>query len=281
METTAPILHSAAPILPLATRTPIYQRILENKQNALSGAEGLQKDSAQEDLRSWQVRWAKYLIQAKQFPQAADFLAALPIETQRARAASLVPYELQAAAQLGTLDTKIAVYRADSSSAPSPEVLRAGARQLFDAGDKQSARKVIEFVFAREIENHQLVASNFLGLAEIRVAAGDTPGALELLRRLVVVVGNPYENLDPAAALLEMTGHNAEAVEFLDQLVKSAPWEASYRLRLAKARLAARDANASVDALAKIASSPEAAYNVRVEAALALSGAQVTTDLGS
>ncbi len=270
-----------APWIPLAQRAPIYQRILENKQNAFSSAEGLQKDSAQEDLRSWQVRWAKYLIQTKQFAQAADFLATLPIETQRSRAAALVPYELQAAAQLGTLDAKIAAYRADPSSAPSPEILRAAVRQLFDTGDKQSARKVIEFVFAREIENHQLVASNFLGLAEIRIAAGDTPGALELLRRLVVVVGNPYENLDPAAALLEKTGHLAEAVEFLDQLVKSAPWEASYRLRLAKARTATKDANASTDALEKIASSAAAAYSVRVEAAIALSSVHTSAGLGS
>ena len=270
-----------APWVPLAQRAPIYQRILENKQNAVSRADGLQKESAEEDLRSWQVQWVKYLIQTKQFSQAADYLAALPIETQRARAASLVPFELQAAAQLGTLDAKIAGYRADPSSAPAPEILRAAARQLFDAGDKQSARKLIEFVFAREIENHQLVASNFLGLAEIRLAAGDTPGALELLRRLVVVVGNPYENLDPAAALLEKTGHYSEAVEFLDQLVKSAPWEPSYRLRLAKARLAAKDANSSVDALAKIASNAEAPYTVRVEAAIALSGAETIAGLGS
>ena len=267
--------------IPLAQRAPIYQRILENKQNALSRVEGFQKESALQDLRTWQVLWVKYLIQTKQFSLAADYLAALPSETQRARALSLVPFELQAAAQLGTLDAKIAAYRADSSSAPSAELLRAAARQLFDAGDKQSARKLIEFVFAREIENHQLVAANFLGLAEIRVAAGDTPGALELLRRLVVVVGNPYENLDPAAALLEKTGHPAEAVEFLDQLVRSAPWEASYRLRLAKARLAAKAANSSADALAKIASGPEAAYSIRVEAAIALSGAQAATDLGS
>ena len=98
--------------------------------------------------------------------------------------------------------------------------MRSAARQLFDSGDKQSARKVLEFVFAREIEDHKLDAANFLGLAEIRIAAGDTPGAVELLRRLVVVVGNPFENLDPAAALLEKTGHNAEAIEFLEQLVK-------------------------------------------------------------
>jgi Flp pilus assembly protein TadD len=267
--------------IPLAQRAPIYRRILENKQNALALAEGLEKDSAQEDLRSWQVRWAGNLIQTKQFSRAADFLGTLSIETQRARAALLVPFELQAAAQLGTLDAKIAGYRADTSLAPSPDILRAAARQLFDVGDKQSARKLAEFVFAREIENHQLVASNFLGLAEIRIAAGDTPGALDLLRRLVVVVGNPYENLDPAAALLEKTAHPAEAVEFLDQLVKSAPWEVSYRLRLARAQLAAKDANASADALAKIAFSAEAAYSVRVEAAIALSGNQTAADLGS
>jgi hypothetical protein len=270
-----------APWIPLAQRAPIYQRIIENKQNALSLAEGFQKDSAQEDLRSWQVRWVRYLIQTRQFSQTADFLGTLSIETQRARAASLVPYELQAAAQLGTLEAKIAGYRADSSFAPSPDILRTAARQLFDAGDKQSARKLIEFVFAREIENHQLVASNFLGLAEIRIAAGDTPGALDLLRRLVVVVGHPYENLDPAAALLEKTAHPAEAVEFLDQLVKSAPWEASYRLRLAKARLVAKDANTSADALVKIAFCAEAAYSLRVEAAIALSGDQTAADLGS
>jgi predicted Zn-dependent protease len=267
--------------IPAAQRAPIYQRILENKQNTLSRAEGFQKESAQEDLRSWQVRWLGYLIQTKQFAQATDYVAALPIETRHSNAASLVPYELQAAAQLGTLDAKIAAYRADSSSATSAEILRATARQLFEAGDKQSARKLIEFVFAREIENHQLVASNFLGLAEIRIAAGDAPGAIELLRRLVVAVGHPYENLDPAAALLERTGYPAEAVEFLDQLAKSAPWEASYRLRLAKARLAAKDAKASTDALAKIASSADAAYSVRVEGAVALSGAQSAGELGS
>src|SRR5208282_4034321 len=119
----------------------------------------------------------------------------------------------------------LAAYRAEPQTTPAPEVLRNAARQLFDAGDKQSARKILELVFAREIEGHNLVAANFLGLAEIRLAAGDTSGALDLLRRLVVVVGNPFENLDPAAVLLEKAGHNAEAIEFLDQLVRSAPWD--------------------------------------------------------
>ena len=160
-------------------------------------------------------------------------------ETRDAQAATLVPLDLQVAAQLGTLDSKLTAYRTEPEKAPAAEILRTAARQLFETGDKQSARKILELVFAREIEEHQLVAANFLGLAEIRLASGDIAGALDLLHRLVVAVGNPFENLDPAAALLEKTGHNAEAIEFLDQLVKSAPWDASYRLRLAKAKLAA------------------------------------------
>jgi len=39
-------------------------------------------------------------------------------------------------------------------------------------------------VCARELGEHQLVATNFLGLAEIRVADGDVAGAVTLLKRL-------------------------------------------------------------------------------------------------
>ncbi|MGH9552089.1 MAG: tetratricopeptide repeat protein, partial [Terriglobales bacterium] len=161
-------------------------------------------------------------------------------------------------------------------------VLRVAARQLSDSGDKQSARKVLEFVFRRELDEHKLEAANFLGLAEIRIAAGDTPGAVELLRRLVVAVGNPFENLDPAAALLEKTGHNAEAIEFLEQLAKSAPWEATYRLRLARAKIATgRDVDSAQNSLTAITSSADANYSVRTQAALALAGNGHLVETGS
>lgn len=164
---------------------------------------------------------------------------------------------------------------------PSAEILRPAARRLFEAGDKLSARKILELVFAREIEEHRLIAANFLGLAEIRLAAGDAPGALDLLRRLVVAVGAPFENIDSAAALLERTGHNAEAIEFLDQLVKSAPWDASYGMRLAKAKLAAgSDSAAAQTSLLQIAASSMISYDLRLKAAAALSG-KSHSDLGS
>jgi len=267
--------------IPLAERAPIYQRILELKQDALGKLAGLERDNAQQEIDSWQVRWITHLVHTKKYAQAADAIARLPKETRDARAAALVPLDLRVAAQLGTLDQKIAGYRDQPQTVPVSAILRAAARQLFENGDKQSARKILEFVFAREIDEHQLGTANFLGLAEIRVASGDTPGALDLLRRLVVVVGNPFENLDPAAALLEKSGHNAEAIEFLDQLVKSAPWDASYRLRLAKARIAAgQDIAASEAVLSSIASGSNATYDLRIKAALALAG-RPHSDLGS
>ncbi len=267
--------------IPLAQRAPIYQRILESKQDALGKLAGFERENAQQYLGSWQVRWISYLVRTRQYAHAADAIAALSKETRAAQAAALVPLDLQVAAQLGTLDSRIAAYRAEPQNVPASDQLRTAARQLFEAGDKQSARKILEFVFAREIDEHQLNAANFLGLAEIRLASGDTPGALDLLRRLVVVVGNPLENLDPAAALLEKAGHNAEAIEFLDQLVKSAPWDASYRLRLAKARLAVgQDAPAGQDALGSVAAGASVRYDLRIKAALAIAG-RSRSDLGS
>jgi tetratricopeptide (TPR) repeat protein len=272
--------------IPLAQRAAIYQRILHFKEDAVGKHTGFERQYAEQDLASWQVRWIRYLVRTKQYQAATAAIAALAKETRDAQAATLVPLDLRVAAQLGTLDSMLTAYRAEPQTAPAPEIMRNAARQLFEAGDKQSARKILELVFAREIEGHNLVATNFLGLAEIRLAAGDTAGALDLLRRLVVVVGNPFENLDPAAALLEKTGHNAEAVEFLDQLVKSEPWEPSYRLRLAKAKLTAKDAAAAQaltqaqESLAAIASGPSTPYDLRLKAAVALAG-RPHSDLGS
>jgi cellulose synthase operon protein C len=271
-----------APWIPLALRAPIYQKILAAKHDAVEKAEGLEKESAQDDLRSWQLRWASYLVQTEQFGTANDFVNSLPQETLTVDAAQFTPIQLQVAAHLGTLDAMLAGYRADEEHAPTADVLRAAAKQLQKTGDEKSAHKILEFVFTREIDERHLEAANFLGLAEIRIADGDLPGAIDLLRRLTVVVGNPFENLDSAAALLEKTGHNAEAVEFLEQLVKATPWNSSFALRLAKAKIAAgMDAGAARETLAKITSDVVNSYGIRSEAALAMQGQAVSTDLGS
>jgi len=268
--------------IPFEQKRAIFPRILEAKQADLAKAEGLDKESAQSELRVWQIGWLGFLLEAKQFQEAGEFLAALPHDPQNMDAHDLIQFELQVAAHLGTLDAKIASYRSDPDRAPDAEILRSSARQLLEAGDKQSARKILEFVFARELDEHKLVAANFLGLAEIRIASGDTPGAVELLHRLVTVVGDPYQNMDSAAALLEKTSHNDEAIAFLEPLAKSTPWEPAFRARLARAQMAeGANATSAQDSLAEIAAAPQIPYNQRVEAALALSGSRLSAGFGS
>ena len=270
------------PWIPPANRGPLYQHILEAAQAATAKAEGLQQENARSVWWSWQLRWVKHLVATKQYSQAADLIAALQKDPPVSDSSPLVPYEMECAAKLGTLDTIISGYKADAQTAPGAETLRAGARLLFEGGDKQSARKILEFVFARELEGHQLVATNFLGLAEIRIADGDTQGAVTLLKRLVLVVGDAYQNMDSSSALLEKTGHSAEAVMFLEPLAKATPWEPSFQLRLAKAQLAAaQDKTAPAQGLAKLAGASENPYALRVQAATALAGLPQPNDFAS
>jgi len=107
-----------------------------------------------------------------------------------------------------------------------------------------------------------LDASTFLGLAEIRLQENDTNGAMLLLRRMTLVSGEVFGTLDPAAALLEKTGH-AEAAEFLTALVKAEPWNAGARERLAALQ-------GSAPALIAVTKMEQAPYSTRVAAALAL-----------
>jgi Flp pilus assembly protein TadD len=268
--------------IPMANRGAIYQRILDAKQAQVAKTEGVEQEGAKSDLRNWQLGWVGYLVETKQYSQADTFISDLRKDQAWSGSAALIPYEMQCAARLGTLDAKIAEYKAEPSKAPDAQSLRTAARQLFEGGDKQSARKILEFVFARELEEHQLVATNFLGLAEIRIAVGDTPGAVALLNRLVLVVGDPYQNMDSAAALLEKTGHPAEAIAFLEPLAKSTPWEPTFRLRLAKAQIAAAQNNASAaQVVTAIAAAPQTPYGIRVQAASALGVSHSSGEFGS
>ncbi len=259
--------------VPMTQRAAIYQRILELRQAALVQHEGLDRQGAEQDLYSWQQRWIQYLLTANQYSAAEAAIASLPQQTRDMQINTVVPLELQVASRLGKLDPILSGYQAAPEKAPAPDILRDAGKKLSDAGDKPSARKILEFVFTRELETHDLVATNFLGLAEIRLATGDTAGAVDLLRRVVTVVGNPFENLDPAAALLEKTGHSAQAIEFLALLTKAEPWQQSFRLRLANAKIAAQS-NADTDqqSLTEIAANPAASYDLRQKAAIAHAG---------
>jgi hypothetical protein len=288
LSATAPdpttVLEDVAEVqwIPIASRAPIIQRILEAKLAAVAKAEGLEQENAKSVLWNWQLRWVKYLVDTKQYSRAADEVAALQKKAGVSDSAALVPYEMKCATQLGTLDTILSGYKSEPQSAPSAESLRIAARQILDGGDKQSARKILEFVFARQLEEHQLVATNFLGLAEIRIADGDVAGAVTLLKRLVLVAGDAYQNMDSSAAVFEKASHPAEALVFLEPLANATPWEPSFRLRLSKAQLlVAQDKNAAAQNLAKLSAGPENPYALRVLAATAMAGLPRPAEPGS
>ncbi len=261
---------------------PIYHRVLELAQDKAQKSEGVAREYAQQEFEGLQVQWLQYLLKTKQYDRVRDELAALPKSIWERQQAALVPIQLKLAAQSNGLDAIVGGYRADAEHAPSSEVLRSTANELVQAGDKQAARKILEFVFAREIENRNLTAPNMLGLADIRIQAGDLEGGVSLLRRMTLVVGNPFETQDPAAALLVRTGHPAEAISFLQELVKAIPWNPDYRVRLAQAQIAAnQNADAARKELTSVAASALVPYDSRMSAAKSLIGPGQNADLGS
>ena len=86
--------------------------------------------------------------------------------------------------------------------------------------------------------------------------------------------GEPFEQLQPAAALLTRFNRHSDAVAFLTERVRAVPWDAAARVALGRANRAAGSAAAeSRQALAGVAGSTETSYDVRADAAKALSGA--------
>ena len=188
------------------------------------------------------------------------------------------------AAHAGRLPALLSTYTASPDTAPALDLLSAAASALADATspDQPNARLLREYVFDQKQLANQLTPADFLALAQSLLATGDLTSAVELLQRLArqpaatATLTDANANTDSAAALLESTHHPAEAVPFLRALSTAAPWNATYRLRFARA------VSTDAAALQTIARDPAAPYTVRAEAARALAaGAAPAGDLGS
>ena len=104
----------------------------QSKQDAVLGKlAGLERDNAQQDIDSWQVRWIEYLVRTKQFAQAADAIAALPQGTRDARAGALVPLDLRVAcaARERSMPENCRISRRTTDHSRC-RLLRSAARQL-------------------------------------------------------------------------------------------------------------------------------------------------------
>jgi hypothetical protein len=251
-----------------AQKDVLYARLVESAQARMAQSYGDHRTGTESELLRWQITWADYLMTQKQYARARAIVTAFSEEARTRRANEIVPLEIRTAARTNTLSAQLAAYRE-----PLPlDDLRNAATALMADGDAASGRRVLEFVYTHELDAGRLDSANFLGLAEIRLQENNGPAAMTLLRRMALVSGEAFTNLDPAAALLEKTGHTAEAAEFLSSLVKAEPWNADARERLASAQN-------SADALAVIAKSADIPYRTRASAALAvlrLKGAPVS-----
>jgi cellulose synthase operon protein C len=266
--------------VPAEQRERLFDRILELATAEASKAQGnAAKEYQQSIVRDWQLRWVENLITTKQYERAQQVVETLASEGSDDQKQQLVPVELRLAAFTGGLDALLDSYSSDTSKMPTPETLRAAASALSAAGDRVSAQKVLEVVFNREIEQHNLNAANLLGLAEIRLDRNDLPGAMTLLRRMTLVVGDPFQNHEAAAALLERKGHSAEAAQFRSELVKAVPWDMEAKERLAESQAAGADTSIGLKSLAEAAGNSAASYKTRIAASIAFAKLRGTNDV--
>jgi tetratricopeptide (TPR) repeat protein len=244
--------------IPESQKDVLYSRIVESSQAQVAQSFGDQQVHAQDQLWTWQIAWANDLLARKENSPAAGIVAAFSAEARKARFNEVLPLELRVAARARTLPATLA-----RLEEPLPfDQLRNASVELSKDGDEASARRVMEFVYVHRLGQGDLAPSTFLGLAEIRLKENDAPAALALLRRMTLVSGEAFANLDPAAALLEKAGR-PEAAEFLTALAKAEPWNAGARERLA----ALQGSGAALTAVAKM---DQTAYQMRVAAALAI-----------
>jgi hypothetical protein len=211
-------------------------------------------------------------VDRKQTERARALLGTIPEPAREQRLDQIVSLEVQIAAQSNAVPALLSRYASRNEPVPL-DALRNGATELRRDGQDRAARQVLEFVYSRHLDMHRFDAAHFLGLAEIRLEENNGAAALELLGRMEMLAGEPFETLPAAAELLERFDKMAEAAEFYERRVKAVPWDTESREKLSELRR-------SVPDLTTIAGDRNAAYPVRVAAAVALrnaGGAAIST----
>jgi tetratricopeptide (TPR) repeat protein len=243
--------------LPKEQSEPVYSRILEAAE--VEAAQFSMQEYRKDSVRSWRLSWIEYLLDAKQTERARAQFDALPEPIRTSSSNEVLSLEIRIAGQSGTLAALVERYQREPEKAPTLELLRSAADTLRKNGDSAGARRLLDFAYTRELDQRNFTAASFLGLAELRLEEGNTEVAVTLLRRMTLVADEAFQDLEPAADLLNKFGRKAEARQFLEARVKAVPWDFSARVKLGDA---------------SVASSPNAPYELRVRAAALQPGAR-------
>ena len=248
-------------------RDLLLAREVENAQAKANATLGSAKTYLQETVVELQLQRIGDATMRGNIAMAERLMQELPAQVVESHTAELAVMQIRIAAKRGTLNELLARYQRDPAHAPADQVLTGAATQLRnqDEKDEANANRVLEYWYTRELANRTFTTPNFLGLAEVKLANNDLPAALELLRRMNLMVGAPFELLNDSASLLARMGHAKEAAVYFDQLVQVQPWEPLHRLHAALTK-----PGAAVVELSAIVKNPAATYATRVEAARAL-----------
>ena len=207
------------------------------------------------------------LLDEKKFAQARAELMRIP--EKKRKSPPWLGAELRLDEADSLLPQAVAQWRKHPEASPASNDLRNAASLL----NETSRRIVLRYVYEQALDARELTSANFLGLAAIDLDEGNVPGAVTLLKRLILISSNAYADMDSAASLLAMRQRFSEELDFIQPLAEAFPWEASYRIRLAIAEL---DGNPhlqqAIDTLAAVAADPKARYAERLAAAEALKG---------
>jgi len=201
-------------------------------------------------LNIWRQQLADLLLDAGDVPGARAVLAAVPQPNRP----QFLDLDLRIAAQSGELANLLENYLRNPAEAPNSDALRNAAENFTRRHEDAAANQILAFAYSRDLDNGDLAGSNFLGLAEVRLKTGDAAGAAQLLRRMQLVADEPFEDLIPAANLLERYGRTNEAAEYIEARARAVPWDFAARVRLG------RDLNL-------IAAGANAPYSIRAAAA--------------
>ncbi len=276
-------LDSAAWLLP-AAREQILQREVDLLR-AASAATAQNSNGEPWRLPNARTKLLQLYVDDHHGAQALEVLQSLPAA---ARAESEVQaLEIVASAQTGALPALLQRFDAEPNLIPATETMQRAAATLQRDHDAASARLVLEASFRRALAQHQVVSADFLDVAEVRLQTGDPAGAVTMLQALIANSEDVDADRDAAATLLEKNAHAAQAIAFLEPLARGVPWDPSFRVRLAEARLVAGPGGApeAVRSLAAVAADSAALYAVRARAARDLGGAGTastsTAGLGS
>ena len=227
-------------------------------------AKGLFGDELQNAEASvTQARWqlVAMLLDAGDVKGASAERSQIAPEQSRNFEASI---EIRLASRTATLDALLERYRS-SPDAPSAEMLQRAAVNLRGQGEEESARKVLEFLYDREIRSGRLGAANFLGLAEVKLERKDLTTALALLNRMALVVEDGFDTLLPAAELFNKYGETPQAADFIRRRVTAVPWDADAKVQLASTLSAGSAERERL--LSAVVTDGQAQYKLRAEAA--------------